>query len=96
MSQQNVDLVIAGHDHMYVRTKPINNVIYLTFIPAALSKFYPPENDLDKEPYVEKFYNYRNYRFKAGFTFVDVSGGSMTLKSYDSDNYLIDEFTLTK
>jgi hypothetical protein len=99
MTQKGVDVVLAGHDHIYVRTKPIDRVTYFTFLPAAHSKFYYVEANKD---YIAKSYSFKRtstspyYAFRPAYTIVDVSGKSMTFKTQDLDNILIDEFTITK
>jgi 3',5'-cyclic AMP phosphodiesterase CpdA len=96
MANKKVDVVLAGHDHVYVRTSAIDGTVYLTFLPTTNSKFYPIETSLSSQSYIVKSYNYQRWTPKPGYTIVDVSGKSMTFKTTDIDDYVVDEFTLTK
>jgi len=55
MDKHGVDVVLAGHDHVYVRTKPLKNgaaaadgkgTIYITLTAGASPKFYPINTNL--------------------------------------------------
>jgi predicted phosphodiesterase len=96
MAYHNVDLVIAGHDHIYARTKPIDGSVYLTLAPSGSVKFYPPVDSLAKAPYIEKYSPQRWFLRVPEYTIADVSGKKMTLKVYGTDGSSIDEFNLSK
>jgi hypothetical protein len=88
MARHGVNLAIAGHDHIYVRSHPIEGVVYLTLTTASGLKFYPP---LAGKP-LPLAVNVYAQKEKPEYTIVEVSEAAMVLKTYDVDGSLTDEF----
>ncbi|MCL2283467.1 MAG: metallophosphoesterase [Fibromonadales bacterium] len=88
MAEHGVDLVVAGHDHIYVRSL-VEGIVYLTLSTASGSKFYQPSENADISSPIK--YSQREI---PEYTIVDVDGKSMTVKTYGLDGQLIDEFSL--
>jgi len=82
-----VDVVFAGHDHFYERTKPIGGVVYVT-TGAGGAPLYPR---VTQSEFTAAFSNDRH-----SYTYVDVSGRTLTLRQMDVDGQAIDTATLTK
>jgi len=82
-----VDLVLAGHDHFYERTRPIGGVVYVT-TGAGGASLYPRVTQSD---FTAAFANDRH-----SYTYVDVSGRTLTLRQMDLEGRTIDAATLTK
>ncbi|GBU21853.1 hypothetical protein R80B4_01755 [Fibrobacteres bacterium R8-0-B4] len=90
MDKHNVDLVIAGHDHIYVRTKPMRagksvttgGTVYLTLPTASYTKFYPETDSLTKKEYVAK-YKKNNFCGWPGYGIVNVNGKSVSAIIYN-------------
>jgi hypothetical protein len=81
MDKHGVDLVIAGHDHLYVRTKPMKagravttgGTVYLTLPTASYTKFYPQTDSLAQKDYIAK-YKKSNWSGWPGYGIVNVNG----------------------
>jgi len=90
MDKHNVDLVIAGHDHIYVRTKPMKagktatsgGTVYLTLPTASYTKFYPQTDSLAKKDYVAK-YKQNNFCGWPGYGIVKVDGKKISATIYN-------------
>ncbi|MDR2693241.1 MAG: metallophosphoesterase family protein [Chitinispirillales bacterium] len=90
MDKHNVDLVFAGHDHIYVRTKPMKNgsvatsggTVYLTLPTASYTKFYPEESSLVGGSHIAK-YKKNNWNGWPGFGIVNVNGKSISAIIYN-------------
>jgi len=101
MTAQGVDLVIAGHDHIYARSRhtvddrPSENgkgIIYLTLTTASGLKYYNPSPNANLDA-IAKY----NASRTPEYTIVDVNGKSMTITTYGiNNNTPYDAFTLTK
>ena len=80
MDKHGVDLVIAGHDHLYVRTKPMKagkvatggGTVYLTLPTASYTKFYPETSSLIGD-HIAK-YKKNNWNGWPGYGVVNVNG----------------------
>jgi hypothetical protein len=90
MAKYGVNLVIAGHDHIYVRSHPIEGTVYLTLTTASGLKFYQP---LDAKN-LPSGVNVYAQKEKPEYTIVEVSESAMALKTYAIDGSITDEFTL--
>jgi len=88
MAESGVDLVIAGHDHIYVRTREPKPV-YLTVSTASNAKFYDALEEADKSSIAK--YSQRNV---PEYTIADVDGKNLVLKTFGLDGFLVDEFSL--
>ncbi|MDR2554214.1 MAG: fibronectin type III domain-containing protein [Fibromonadaceae bacterium] len=93
MDEHKVDLVFAGHDHIYVRTKPMKDgravtsggTVYLTLPTASYTKFYPETESLAKKDYVAK-YKTNNWRGWPGYAIFNVNGKNISTKIYNYDD----------
>ncbi len=102
MDKHGADIVLAGHDHVYVRTKPMKGgkaatdgkgAIYITLTAAASPKFYPIVTKLDDKSIMEK--TLQNNR--RGFAIFDVNGTSISFKAYDAErDVIVDSLSLSK
>jgi len=81
------DIVFAGHDHSYERTKPMDGITYVVSGNGGQS-LYRHKNPHD---YTAVFYNEKH-----GLTEVVIEGGKLDLKHVNVDQKEIDRFTLTK
>jgi hypothetical protein len=96
MAKHGIDLVIAGHDHIYARTKPLKGTVYLTLLPSSDTKMYPPVDSLVGSHIAKHYPPLKSYNFKYGYMIADVSGKRIELKTYGTDGTSIDEFSLSK
>ncbi|VAX22651.1 hypothetical protein MNBD_IGNAVI01-2096 [hydrothermal vent metagenome] len=88
----NVDMVIAGHDHHYERSKPIGSrksKHAVTYIVGG--------NGGTPMRYIGK---QRDFSFKVsrtfGFSLIDIDGSNLRFREISINNKIIDEFTLDK
>ena len=105
MDTYNVDFVLSGHDHVYVRSyairdgKPVNTgkdlitnpggTIYLTANTASGHRYY---DTFDTERVHVSIQNK-----KPEYTIIEVAGRTVTFNTYDIDSEIpIDTFTVTK
>ena len=87
LTREGVNLVVAGHDHIYARSKPMdgNNVstsdtgtIYLQLTSASGMKFYPAHGNRDKLDAV-----FTQSNGEHSYTIIDVNGeDSLVIKTY--------------
>ncbi|WP_010271079.1 phosphodiester glycosidase family protein [Paenibacillus senegalensis] len=91
-----VDLVLSGHDHLYMRTYPMKNneevepgqgTVYVVGGSTG-PKFYPPT----KRGWEEVVFAEETQVFSS----VEVKGGQLVLTAQTIDGRIIDQFTLTK
>lgn len=82
-----IDIVFAGHDHSYERTRPMDGVIYIVSGNAG-ARLYPHKNPHD---YTERFYNQRH-----GLTLVTIEGPRLRLRHVNVDGQEIDRLELRK
>jgi predicted phosphodiesterase len=82
-----VDVVFAGHDHFYERTRPIAGVVSVT-TGAGGATLYPRVTQSD---FTAAFANDRH-----SYTYVDVNERTLTLRQMDLEGRTIDSATLTK
>ena len=92
MDKHGVDLVIAGHDHLYVRTKPMKagkvvasgGTVYLTLPTASYTKFYPETQSLIRGEQIAK-YKTNNSSGWPGYGIVNVDGKKLSAIIYNYD-----------
>ncbi|PXW89347.1 3',5'-cyclic AMP phosphodiesterase CpdA [Pseudogracilibacillus auburnensis] len=96
IEEMQVDLVLTGHDHAYMRTHPMQNgkpqvdgdgTLYIIGGSAG-PKFYPGS----AEDYVDVLYDEQ----KQLFTSLLVDGNTITIEAYTIDDELVDSFILEK
>jgi hypothetical protein len=108
MDKHNVDLVFAGHDHIYVRTKPMKagravtsgGTVYLTLPTASYTKFYPEESSLTGGEHIAK-YKKNNYQGYPGYGVFNVDGKKVSAMVYNYNtsgeaDIALDTLTLSK
>ena len=93
--EYEVDLVLQGHNHEYVRSKPMRNdqvveenegTIYVVTHSSG-SKFNEKKDDL--------YYHEVHFKYtKQVFAAVQISGDTLTFQAYDISGQPIDEFTI--
>jgi 3',5'-cyclic AMP phosphodiesterase CpdA len=86
-ARTGVDLVFAGHDHTYERTRPIEGVVYVTSGAGGYA-LYPRVAVHD---YTEVFYNARH-----SFSAVSVQRRVLRLDQLDADGCRVDSLALDK
>jgi hypothetical protein len=82
-----VDVVFAGHEHFYERTRPIGGVVYVT-TGAGGAALYPRATT---NSFTAAFANNRH-----GYTYVEVSSRTLRLRQMDSAGARYDALELTK
>lgn len=95
LEQGGVDVVFVGHQHVYMRTKPVkagqiapdrDGIVYL--MGNAGTKHYPPGDDLD---YIAcQIPNVSNYEL------VNIEGDTFTLAAKDACGQIIDSYVMGK
>ncbi|OBR90768.1 3',5'-cyclic adenosine monophosphate phosphodiesterase CpdA [Clostridium ragsdalei P11] len=94
-----VDVAFVGHQHVYMRTKPMYNgqvqtdpqkgTVYI--IGDAGSKFYPPGLDKKYQYYIDK-----QIPYKSNYQLVNINGNTMTIVTKDSQGQEIDRYSIEK
>lgn len=87
-AENGVDLVFAGHNHVYERRKPVKGVIHIT---SGNGGELHPENDWPDDP--ERVVGYNQSR---GFAWLEIDGPYLKVHAITEDGETIDEFELTK
>ncbi|MEN6390029.1 MAG: metallophosphoesterase, partial [Syntrophomonas sp.] len=91
--QCGVDVVFVGHQHVYMRTKPLRSgqvqadgegIVYI--MGNAGTKFYPAG---DSRGYIAKELDY-----VSSYQLVSIDGDTFTMSSRDADGQIIDSYTL--
>ncbi|GGW28443.1 hypothetical protein GCM10007383_12210 [Arenibacter certesii] len=93
----HVDMVMSGHIHYYMRSKPINNGKVVdsfqdgTVYAISIGKNEDRHDNIGEEPYAEK-------RFKKGqfYQYMTVSDKAMKYKAYNKSGEIVDEFVIEK
>lgn len=83
-SAQGADLVLCGHQHVYMRTKNMNGVTYVMGVSG--SKLYSDR---------KLTYAACSKEYVSNYQTVNIKNDTMTVKSLDKDGNAIDEFKLT-
>jgi hypothetical protein len=97
--QCGVDIAFVGHQHVYMRSKPLFNgqvqadplhgTVYI--MGDAGSKFYPPGTEAEFQSYIE-----RQIPYKSNYEVIRIEGDQLTLVAKDSQGQEIDSFTIDK
>lgn len=83
MASHGVSLVLAGHDHVYARSNPINGVIYITLSSASGAKYYEPIEPVGSEINIY----FQNH--KPEYAIFDVDGDKIIAEVYEADGDLV-------
>jgi len=94
MTTYGVDLVFAGHDHIFVRTIS-EGVVYMTITTASGLKFYPPSITPDS-PKWPAGYVFDAQNKEPEYTIVEVNGATMTVTTKTITGKQVDFLTLHK
>lgn len=89
MEETGADLVLCGHQHMYMRTKPIKGITYIMGNSGGrVSGFY---NGYNAPAYCEAIYGQGpNYQI------IDVDSNQLKITSYNKKGLIIDEAVIRK
>jgi hypothetical protein len=87
-AKSKIDIVFAGHDHSYERTRPMNGVTYVVSGNGG-NRLYEHKNPHPQ--YTEVFYTEKH-----GLTLISIDGARLTLRHVDVDGREIDRFELEK
>jgi hypothetical protein len=91
MAQHGVDLVFAGHDHIFVRNLDSKSPVYMTLSTAGGLKYYPALTD---------YANNQNYLYSQNelpeYTIVEVDDKAMTVTTKTITGKQVDFLTLPK
>lgn len=88
-AETGVDLVLCGHQHVYMRTKPIDGVTYM----IADSGYKPSHYYHSGDPvpsYVKKLLTYENT-----YEIYDVTAGSLKVTAYKMNGKAVDSVTFS-
>ena len=92
----HVDMVMGGHIHYYMRSKPINNgKVVDSFekgtVYAVSIGTHGNHDDIGDEPYAEK-------RYKKGqfYQHMEIDDNVLSYTAYDKEGSIKDQFTITK
>jgi hypothetical protein len=89
MAKHDVSLVLAGHDHVYARSNPINGVIYITLNSSSGTKYYDTVESVDGDIKV----HFQNN--KPGYAIFDVKGDAITAEVYEAEgDTVVDGFSI--
>lgn len=93
----HVDMVMSGHIHYYMRSKPINNskivesykdgTVYVISIGTKGN-----HSHMNDEPYAEKRYH-KNKQF---YQYMSIDGNKLKYTAYDGKGDIVDEFSIKK
>jgi len=88
--KEKVDLVLCGHQHVYMRTKKIKGVTYMMADSGQKASHYY-YNGMKMPSYVKKFSD-----VESTYEIYNVKEKSFLVKAYDSAGNIIDSFSLEK
>lgn len=91
IAKHGVDLVFAGHDHIFARSQDKKGTVYMTLTTAGGVKYYPAFSD--KLPV--KIIHY-NQNLLPEYTIVEVNGKAITVTTKTITGKQVDKFTLPK
>jgi predicted phosphodiesterase len=94
MATHGVDLVFAGHDHIFVRSQ-YNGTVYMTITTASGLKYYPPSIAPNAQKWPAGVLNYKQNQLPE-YTIVEVKGKTMTVTTKTITGKIVDKFTLPK
>jgi len=95
MTTHGVDLVLAGHDHIFVRTADSEGIVYMTVSTASGLKFYPADITPDSPKWPSGLVLYSEMR-EPQYTIVEVDGSNMTITTKTITGKQVDFLTLSK
>lgn len=93
--QGGVDVVLSGHQHVYMRTKPLQEgkiqpdgqgIVYV--MGNAGTKYYGPGPDYD--------YIAEQLAWVSNYQVIEIDGDTLTITAKDADGQVIDSYTLVK
>jgi len=91
MAKHGVNLVLAGHDHVYARSNPINGVIYITLNTSSGIKYYDPVDSIETSSIALYFQNK-----KPQYAILDVDGNAITAEVYETESdAVVDRFVVS-
>ncbi|MCL1967801.1 MAG: metallophosphoesterase [Fibromonadales bacterium] len=94
MTTHGVDLVLAGHDHIFVRTES-EGIVYMTVTTASGLKFYPPRITENSPKWPTGIVKWEQNK-EPEYTIVEVNGTTMTLTTKTITGKQVDFLTLPK
>jgi len=95
LEQYGVDMVFVGHQHVYMRTRPLRDgqirpdgegIVYV--MGNAGTKYYSPGPDRD---YIAK-----QVAWVSNYQVIDIDGDTLTMTARDADGQVIDTCTIVK
>ncbi|MDN5365309.1 MAG: acid phosphatase type 7 [Thermacetogenium sp.] len=95
LEQYGVDMVFVGHQHVYMRTRPLREgrirpdgegVVYV--MGNAGTKYYGPGLDRD--------YMAKQVAWISNYQVIDIDGDTLTMTARDADGQVIDSYTIVK
>jgi len=95
MTTHGVDLVFAGHDHIFVRSQDKKGTVYMTITTASGLKYYPPSIAPDAQKWPMGMLNYKQNQLPE-YTIVEVKGKTMTVTTKTITGKIVDKFTHPK
>ena len=87
--QGGVDLVLCGHQHLYMRTKEIGNI---TYVMGNSGKRRSTYFDGENVPEYAEALNATD----SNYQIIKVSGDKLTMESYDAEGQIIDKWSKNK
>jgi len=94
MSKHGIDLVFAGHDHIFVRSQD-NGIVYMTVSTAGGLKYYQPSIAPNTPKWPVGMLNYMQNQVPE-YTIVEVDGKTMTITTKTITGKQVDFLTLPK
>lgn len=89
MEEEGVDLVLCGHQHVYMRSEKIDGIVHIMGNSGGKkSNYYSGFNQPD--------YAAAIYAAGANYQVIRADGKKLELTSYDSSNVVVDSFSLRK
>lgn len=85
LTDNDVDLVLCGHQHVYMRTKPLNGITYVMANSGEKRSYYVDEGTVLPE-YVETM-----YEDGSNYVRIDVNENSLLINAYDEAGNKIDQ-----
>ena len=89
MEKSGVHLVLCGHQHMYMRTRSINGIIYVMGNSGMRKSGY-------YNGYNGPFYSRSLYEKGPNYQIIKAGSDTLKLTSYDEKNLVIDEVSIEK
>jgi hypothetical protein len=92
---QDVDLVLSGHDHLFLRTPPLTDgaidrdhgVVYLTGGSASAKIYEVPSEEIP-------FYDFALTTLQNVVTIFTIEGDSLTATAINQSGTVVDSFTI--